>query len=173
LLNNYDIIDTVDSYKLKSDYEASYKGLLIIENKFEANKDSLTSSSNHLSKGSKAIRLYNINNKSSILKNIFITRFRIIVSSGGYTNIVLSDLIVEVFSTMYKSSKFIPRKEPLLSTYICRFSSADLLLNIMYLKLLIVPTLKKLIRLRRRLSKAISYFLNRYTRTMYKNLLSL
>jgi hypothetical protein len=56
------------------------------------------------------------------------------VSSGGYTDTVLSNLIVEVFSTTYKSSKFIPGEEPLLSTNIYCFSWADLPSNYYTLK---------------------------------------
>jgi hypothetical protein len=56
------------------------------------------------------------------------------VSLRDYINIALSDLIVKVFFTTYKSRKFIPREEPLLSTYMCRFSGANLLSNYYILK---------------------------------------
>jgi hypothetical protein len=58
-----------------------------------------------------------------------ITRFREAVSSGGYTDAVLSDLMVKVFSAAHKSGKFIPGEEPLLGTYTCRFCGADLSSN--------------------------------------------
>lgn len=51
------------------------------------------------------------------------------VSSKGYTNAALSDLMVKVFSAAHKSGKFIPGKEPLLGTYICCFSRANLSSN--------------------------------------------
>ena len=51
------------------------------------------------------------------------------ISLGGYTDIALSDLIVEIFFAAYKSSKFIPREEPLLDIYTCYFSRANLSSN--------------------------------------------
>jgi hypothetical protein len=101
----------------------------MIDNKFKGNRNSFISLPRYLLKGSKATCLYNINDRSAIPKNMSITRFREVVSSGGYIDVTLSDLIVKVFSTMYKSSKFILEEEPLLSTYTCRFSRANLSFN--------------------------------------------
>jgi hypothetical protein len=128
-LDDYDIIGAADSHGQEGDYNSCNGDPLIIDNEFEANRGSLTSSSHYLSEGSEAIRFYNINNGSAIPKNMSIARFRMAVSSGDYIDIVLLDLIVEVFSAIYKSSKFIPGEEPLLSTYTCRFSGADLSSN--------------------------------------------
>jgi len=128
-LDDHDIIDAVDSYGPEGDHEARDEGPSMIDNEFEANGDSLTSSSGHLSEGSEAIRLHNVNDGNSIPKNMSIARFRMAVSSGGYTDAALSDLIVEVFSAAHKSGKFIPGEEPLLGTYMCRFSGTDLSSN--------------------------------------------
>lgn len=58
-----------------------------------------------------------------------ITRFREAISSRGYTNAALSNLMVKVFFAAHKFNKFIPGKEPLLGTYTCRFSGVDLSSN--------------------------------------------
>lgn len=44
-------------------------------------------------------------------------------------NTALPDLMVKVFYAAQKSGKFIPGEEPLLGTYMCRFSGADLSSN--------------------------------------------
>jgi hypothetical protein len=128
-LDGYDIIGTADSHGQEDDHEACDGGPSMIDNEFEANRESLTGSSRHLLEGSEAIRLHNINDGSAIQKNMSIARFRMAVSSGGYTDAALSDLMVEVFSAAHKSGKFIPGEEPLLGTYTCRFSGADLSSN--------------------------------------------
>lgn len=128
-LDDYDIIGAADSHGQDGDHDASDGDPSAIDNEFEANRGSLTSSSHHLSEGSEAIRLHNINDGSAIPKNMSIARFRMAVSSGGYTDAALSDLMVEVFSAAHKSGKFIPGEEPLLGTYTCRFSGADLSSN--------------------------------------------
>jgi hypothetical protein len=128
-LDDYDIIDTADSHRQEDDHDAYDGGPLMIDNEFEASEGPLIGSSRHLSEGSEAIRLHNINDGSAIPKAMSIARFRMAVSSGGYTDAVLSDLMVEVFSAVHKSGKFIPGEEPLLSTYMCCFSGADLSSN--------------------------------------------
>jgi hypothetical protein len=100
-----------------------------MDNDFEKNGNSFTGLPRYLLEGSEAIRLHNINDGSAIPKNMSITRFREAVSSGGYTDAALSDLMAEVFSATHKSGKFILGEEPLLGTYTCRFSGADLSSN--------------------------------------------
>jgi len=128
-LDGYDLNGAADSHRQEGDHEPCDGAMSNIVNEFEEKRESLAGSSRHLSEGSKAIRLHNINDGSTIPKNMSIARFRMAVSSGGYTDVALSDLMVEVFSAVHKSGKFIPREEPLLGTYTCRFSGADLSSN--------------------------------------------
>jgi hypothetical protein len=128
-LGDFDITSAIDSHGQEGYSEACDEGSSIIDNEFEGNGNSFTSLPRYLSEGSEATRLHNINDGSAIPKNMSITRFREAVSSGGYTDVALSDLMVEVFSAAHKSGKFIPREEPLLGTYTCRFSGADLSFN--------------------------------------------
>jgi hypothetical protein len=128
-LDDCDIISATDSQEQEDDHDACDGDPVMIDNEFEANRGSLTGSSRHFLEGSEAIRLHNINDGSTRPKNMSIARFRMAVSSGGYTDAALSDLMVEVFSAVHKSGKFIPGEEPLLGTYMCRFSRADLSSN--------------------------------------------
>jgi hypothetical protein len=128
-LDYCDIIGAADSHRQEGDHDACDRDLSMIDNEFETNKSSHTGLSCHLSEGSETICLYNINDRSAIPKNMSIAQLRMAVSLGGYTDAALSDLMVKVFSAMHKSGKFIPGEEPLLSTYMCRFSETDLLSN--------------------------------------------
>ena len=47
------------------------------------------------------------------------------MGSGGCTDEALSDLMVEVFSSAHRSGRFIPKEEPLLGTYTCRFPAVS------------------------------------------------
>jgi hypothetical protein len=129
LLDYYNIIGIINLYGQKNNYNNYNKNPSIINNEFKTSKDFYTSSSYYLLEKSKTIRLYNINNKSIILKNISITRLRITISSGDYINIILLDLIVKIFFIMYKSNKFIFKEESLFDIYIYHFSKADLSSN--------------------------------------------
>jgi hypothetical protein len=80
-------------------------------------------------KGFNTLRLYKINDGSAQLKNITITRVKEAISSSNLINVALSNVIIKVFSATYKTGKYIPREEPLLSTFIYRFSGVNLLLD--------------------------------------------
>lgn len=125
-LDDRDIIDTADSYSNDHDAAADNQGSWMADNDFEPNSKSSIGLSHDLSRGSESIRSHKINDGSAIPKNMSITRFREAVSLGGYTDAALSDLMVEVFSAAHKSGKFITGEEPLLGTYTCRFTGADL-----------------------------------------------
>lgn len=128
-LDSFDITSTVDSHGHEGHREACGEASLMADNDFETNGNSSIGLPHYLLEGSEAIRLHNINDGSAIPKDMSLTRFREAVSLGGYTDAALSNLMVEVFSAAHKSGKFIPGEEPLLGSYTCRFSGADLSSN--------------------------------------------
>jgi hypothetical protein len=71
-------------------------------------------------------RLHNINNGGARPKNMSITRVQQAMSSGGLTDVDLSQIMVEVFSATHRPGKYLQGEEPLLGTSICRFSGVDL-----------------------------------------------
>ena len=129
-LDNLEMINAVDFYGHEVQDEDAYEqSSLMTDNDFEKNSNPCISLRRCLSEGSEAIRRHNINDGFAIPKNMSITRFRDAVSSGGYTDTALSDLMVEVFSAAHKSGKFITGEEPMPGTYACRFSGVDLSSN--------------------------------------------
>ena len=127
-LDEVDLTGAVDPPGQEAWEEACDEGSSLVENEVEGNGDPFTGllPRRPLAEGSEAIRIHNINDGKSIPKNMSIARFREAVGSGGYTDKALSDLMVEIFSSLHRSGYFIPGEEPPLGTYTCRFSGVDL-----------------------------------------------
>jgi hypothetical protein len=100
LLADLEIISAVDLYRHEGHDEEAYdQGLFM--NDFERNSNPSIRLPHYLSEGSEVIRRHNINRGFAIPKKMTITRFREAASLGGYTDAVLSNLMVEVFSAVH------------------------------------------------------------------------
>jgi hypothetical protein len=127
LLDDRDTIYDIDSYSSDSDAAAEDQGpWTAVDNDFEPTSKSHISLSHDLLEEAEPTRIHGINDGSATPKNMSVSRFRDAVSSGGFTDAALSDLMVEIFSAACRSGNFIPGEEPLLGTYTCRFSGVDL-----------------------------------------------
>jgi hypothetical protein len=125
-LGDYQTIMAEDSWSHEIGIGASDSSLVATGEITNTPLNSRTIVPFHLSEGSDTIRLHRINDGSARPKNMTIARVREAMSSGGLTDVVLSQIMVEVFSATHQPGKYIPGEEPVLGTSICRFSGIDL-----------------------------------------------
>jgi hypothetical protein len=124
-LGDYETIISEDSPFNEPEIDSTDQSLMT-DDIMEMHLDSAASFPLQLPGEPEAIRLHKINDGSARPKNMTITRVREAMSSGGLTDAILSNIMVEVFSATHRTGKYIPGEEPVLGTTICRFSGVDL-----------------------------------------------